>query len=43
MKPSRMGRKYISEEENAEAIGLEPGVGIWFRMEFDIYDSPEGW
>ena len=27
---------------NAEAIGLRPGVGIWFRMEFDIWDRPEG-
>lgn len=26
---------------NAEAIGLRPGVGIWFRMEFDIWDRPK--
>ncbi len=35
-------RKRIRTGPNAEAIGLRPGVGIWFRMEFDIWDRPEG-
>jgi hypothetical protein len=29
--------------ENAEAIGLTPGVGINFGMEFDLWDPPERW
>lgn len=37
------GEEVYPEGANAEAIGLEPGVGILFRMEFDIYDRPEEW
>jgi RHS repeat-associated protein len=29
--------------ENAEAIGLTPGVGVNFGMEFDLWDPPERW
>jgi hypothetical protein len=29
--------------ENAEAIGLTPGVGVNFGIEFDLWDPPDHW
>ena len=28
---------------NAKAIGLTPGVGVNFGLEFDLWDEPEHW